>query len=965
MANLSNINNKFLVTTGGNVLIGQTADDGNRLQIDGDAIIKNGTYGKILLRSSSNYLYGDANGVLIAAASDNLRLYTAGTQRLRIDSSGNSTFAAQVSVAFSNPDVSGIELQATVGTNAAAIKITNTGGNFYIGKDKSDGSRISGTAYANAIWAENANPLVFGVSNSEKMRIDSSGKVIINDNTIGDKLLLAGDNAGTARGLMINCSTTTNQGDTWDIDAQSSTGIIKFSTGSSERMRIDSSGNLLLGNGVGNPYLAFLSAGGNGGNERVRIFGYADGGTYGGGLKIQTRNDSNIFGTAITIDHDKNVGIGRTPDVKILDLQSTSGLALRFYNSATFKAGIEVVTTAGQMIGSSAVNDLAIRSQSNILFATGGNTERMRIASNGDITMQENLFFNNGAAFRGAASIRQQSDILILTGGGNGFAFNDDTNAVSNMLIDSGGNVGIGATSPSSKLQVKGDICVNSESVSTATEEIDKIVFKKSHPNGVSGYYELGEIRSKTYGGYSGGLNFYTGRATTPGSYASTFAMAIDNFGHVGIGVTSPASKFEVYGGSSGVNDVDRYIRFKASNGEKRFDFYVGGTGNASSLGMYTSDGTTKNVQISAGGTSYFNGGNVGIGLTTPTGNLSMNSQIYLGATPPSTYTTNTTATRYQSFFNSGFAVTTDGLGPYPRYFDMVATGSPDGYNGGSNIRFFTTGIVAATGAVERMRITSAGVVAITDNNGAHSGSASLIVTKKSSIPYQIWNYSGTSTSFRLQMDEYVTAGNVRQYFNQINAGVSHGFSMTFNTGSVIFGDLEVASATQNSGSAFKKDSKARMTLCQGSNSTALTDLQEYFNPNGAVGKIQTSGSATLFTTSSDYRLKEDLKSFSGLEVISKIPVYDFKWKISDERGYGVMAHELQEVLPQAVGGDKDYEKDHVVKEAKYDDNHNLIKEAEYGKRPSYQTVDYSKIVPLLVKSIQELKAEIELLKSK
>ena len=56
---------------------------------------------------------------------------------------------------------------------------------------------------------------------------------------------------------------------------------------------------------------------------------------------------------------------------------------------------------------------------------------------------------------------------------------------------------------------------------------------------------------------------------------------------------------------------------------------------------------------------------------------------------------------------------------------------------------------------------------------------------------------------------------------------------------------------------------------------------------------IQTSGSATLFTTSSDYRLKEDLQSFSGLEMVSKIPVYDFKWKISDERSYGVMAHEL------------------------------------------------------------------------
>ena len=98
--------------------------------------------------------------------------------------------------------------------------------------------------------------------------------------------------------------------------------------------------------------------------------------------------------------------------------------------------------------------------------------------------------------------------------------------------------------------------------------------------------------------------------------------VTILSTGNVGIGTVNPASKFEVYGGNSGVNDVDRYIRFKASNGEKRFDFYVGGTGNASSLGMYTSDGTTKNVQIASGGTSYFNGGNVGIGTTSPADKL-------------------------------------------------------------------------------------------------------------------------------------------------------------------------------------------------------------------------------------------------------------------------------------------------------------------------------------------------------
>ena len=73
--------------------------------------------------------------------------------------------------------------------------------------------------------------------------------------------------------------------------------------------------------------------------------------------------------------------------------------------------------------------------------------------------------------------------------------------------------------------------------------------------------------------------------------------------------------------------------------------------------------------------------------------------------------------------------------------------------------------------------------------------------------------------------------------------------------------------------------------------------------------------------------------------MVSKISVYDFKWKVNESRSYGVMAHELQEVLPDAVSGEKDAEK--------------------------HQQVDYSKIVPLLVKSIQELKAEIEILKNK
>jgi hypothetical protein len=104
-------------------------------------------------------------------------------------------------------------------------------------------------------------------------------------------------------------------------------------------------------------------------------------------------------------------------------------------------------------------------------------------------------------------------------------------------------------------------------------------------------------------------------------------------------------------------------------------------------------------------------------------------------------------------------------------------------------------------------------------------------------------------------------------------------------------------------------------------------------------GNITTDGSSVYYNNLSDYRLKQDLKEFNGLNLISKIPVYDFQWKENNKRSYGVMAHELQSVIPYVVTGEKD------------------------GKE--MQVVDYSKLVPVLIKAIQELKAEIETIKNK
>jgi hypothetical protein len=120
--------------------------------------------------------------------------------------------------------------------------------------------------------------------------------------------------------------------------------------------------------------------------------------------------------------------------------------------------------------------------------------------------------------------------------------------------------------------------------------------------------------------------------------------------------------------------------------------------------------------------------------------------------------------------------------------------------------------------------------------------------------------------------------------------------------------------------------------------STGANDKILFSNGNGIVGYIRTDGSSTSYVTTSDYRLKEDLKEIKGLEKLSALKVYDFKWKNSQERMDGVLAHELAEVLPYAVHGEKDGEQ--------------------------MQGVDYSKIVPILIKSIQELKSENDTLKS-
>jgi hypothetical protein len=159
--------------------------------------------------------------------------------------------------------------------------------------------------------------------------------------------------------------------------------------------------------------------------------------------------------------------------------------------------------------------------------------------------------------------------------------------------------------------------------------------------------------------------------------------------------------------------------------------------------------------------------------------------------------------------------------------------------------------------------------------------------------------------------------------------------------------------------------------ICRGSNA-ATSGYQPqnwhlvFQNAGGtAKGRITSSSYSTQFTTTSDYRLKEDVKEIAdATDKLKLLKPCNFKWTEGEERSDGFIAHELQEVIPEAVTGVKDemMEEDYEVSKEEVDEEGNVIKEAVWGKRdvPCYQGIDQAKVVPILVKAVQDLLATVE-----
>jgi hypothetical protein len=133
------------------------------------------------------------------------------------------------------------------------------------------------------------------------------------------------------------------------------------------------------------------------------------------------------------------------------------------------------------------------------------------------------------------------------------------------------------------------------------------------------------------------------------------------------------------------------------------------------------------------------------------------------------------------------------------------------------------------------------------------------------------------------------------------------------------------------------------------------TNAIQFLNAAGAqVGYISTTGSATSYTTSSDYRLKENWVAVADASTrVNALKPVNFAWKVDGKRVDGFLAHELAEVVPEAVSGEKDATEMVDV----YDEEGNVTGQEE---RPVYQGIDQSKLVPLLTAALQEALAKID-----
>ena len=168
--------------------------------------------------------------------------------------------------------------------------------------------------------------------------------------------------------------------------------------------------------------------------------------------------------------------------------------------------------------------------------------------------------------------------------------------------------------------------------------------------------------------------------------------------------------------------------------------------------------------------------------------------------------------------------------------------------------------------------------------------------------------------------------------------------------------------------------------------SSAAASMTIFKNGGSTVGEIRTSTTATSYITSSDYRLKENVVDISdGITRLKQLKPKRFNFKVNTGQTVdGFLAHEVTSV-PEAISGTKDAVKDigtlvwkdkdgNVLETRENVEQPSSLKNSDddgyetwskTGDTPDYQSIDQSKLVPLLTAALQEAVTKIEALETR
>ena len=603
----------------------------------------------------------------------------------------------------------------------------------------------------------------------------------------------------------------------------------------------------------------------------------------------------------ISQDSSNNIGIGgATSGTNKFEVSGSTKL-----NGNTAITGSLSITGSATTIGNTTISgSLTVSSSANAIILPAGQTIGL-----GTAQIYTGTGGNSGNIFVQGAQTKLYADKVILEAATAAGVEVIGGTKLSGSFIVSGSATTIGNTALSGSLSVSGSI-TSTSTITAQTLVVQTITSSVLYSSG-----------SNIFGNSLSNTQLMTGSVGITGSLAVNGTGTFSGLVSLGSATATNPLNIRTANGES-------YIRFLNADGSSYGDFersitgagavrFTGAnfrfTAGVEVVGALTGSSATFSGAINSSASSVFNGTGRGISyqycdMTNTSGRLILGLEG---------------STAGNAFPNS------------EAYSVNIGTDQNQAFG-------------VFTNNLRRLTITSTGKTTIASTN------VDILYLNSTSQTYITIQNNGTAVSY---------LGSAGQL---INAGAANDVALTSNNNNIIFGtsggtermritsdgNVLVGTTTTDVNTVGVQLRPTGLGIfvrsgasCLQLNRTTSDGIIASFRTSDVErGSISIAGATTSYNTSSDYRLKEDLKDFNALELLSNIKLYDFAWKLNQSRMYGVLAHELKQIVPYVVFGEKDE-----------------INEDETIKP---QAVDYSKLVPVLVKAIQELKAENDALQN-